>query len=120
MAVCTNKPLGLATNALTQTGLAHYFDAVVAQEPGKPAKPDPAPLFEACRRMEADPNSSILIGDSETDAEAARSAGMCFVLVGYGYPVGQTEEIVSHFKISCASELPTVLATALYGLRAVA
>ena len=47
-------------------------------------KPDPEPLFETARRLGGDPEKTILIGDSVTDRETARRAGVPSVLVTFG------------------------------------
>ena len=46
-------------------------------------KPDPAPLLEAVAR--AGGGRSVLVGDSITDADTARAAGIPFVAVSFGF-----------------------------------
>ncbi len=47
-------------------------------------KPGPGMLREAMTRFAATPADSVLIGDQPTDAEAARRAGVAFILVRTG------------------------------------
>ncbi|QHI99959.1 phosphoglycolate phosphatase [Xylophilus rhododendri] len=49
------------------------------------AKPHPAPLLEACRRMDVDPARCIYVGDDERDIVAGRAAGMGTVAAAWGY-----------------------------------
>lgn len=82
----TNKPLALTESLLESTGLAAFFEAVVGGDSIPQMKPDPEPLLHACRRMEADPATCVLVGDSAVDVAAARAAGMPVYIVRYGYP----------------------------------
>ena len=43
--------------------------------------------------MQGDVKKSIMIGDSETDAETAKSAGVPFILIENGYTEKKTSEI---------------------------
>lgn len=49
------------------------------------AKPHPAPLLEACRRMQVDPARCIYVGDDERDIVAGLAAGMGTVAAAWGY-----------------------------------
>ena len=49
------------------------------------AKPHPAPLLEAARRIGTDPARCLYVGDDERDIIAGRAAGMGTVAAGYGY-----------------------------------
>lgn len=53
-------------------------------------KPGPGMLLEAMARFQASPADSVMIGDQPTDAEAARRAGVGFILVRTGK--GRTTE----------------------------
>jgi phosphoglycolate phosphatase len=52
-------------------------------------KPHPEPFLHACRALGVEPAEAAVIGDSATDAEAARAAGCCVLLVSYGYSEGR-------------------------------
>ena len=43
--------------------------------------------------MNGDINKSLMIGDSETDADAAKSAGIPFILLENGYTEKKSNEI---------------------------
>lgn len=107
----TNKPLSFTEPLLAATGLAEYFEIVVAGDSIAKMKPDPEPLFHACRQMQADPALSVLVGDSGIDVAAARAARMPVYIVRYGYPgedgyAGmQYDALIESFK-----ELPALLA----------
>ena len=49
------------------------------------AKPHPAPLLEAARRLALDPSRCIYVGDDFRDVQAGTAAGMATVAVRWGY-----------------------------------
>ena len=49
------------------------------------AKPHPAPLLEAARRLDVDPSRCIYVGDDMRDIQAGRAAGMPALAAAWGY-----------------------------------
>lgn len=86
--VCTNKPEGLAETLLARLGVRDAFASLVGADTLPVRKPDPEPLYEAARRAGGDPKRTILVGDSDTDRNTARAAGVPSVLVTFG-PSGE-------------------------------
>jgi phosphoglycolate phosphatase len=72
--------------------LLPYLDLVVSGDSLPRKKPDPLPLVHAATTLGASIDDTILIGDSENDAQAARAAGCRFVAVDYGYRHGGDAE----------------------------
>jgi phosphoglycolate phosphatase len=87
VAICTNKPEGLADTLLTRLGVRDAFHAMLGADTLTVRKPDPEHLFETARRAGGDPALCVLIGDSDTDRNTARNAGVPCVLVTFG-PAG--------------------------------
>ena len=85
LAVCTNKPDDAAREVLGSLGLAPYFSEIIGGTSGLARKPDPATLLEAARRLGAEPNRTLMVGDSLPDVSAARAAGMKVLVVDSGY-----------------------------------
>jgi phosphoglycolate phosphatase len=100
--ICTNKPEALANLLLTRMGIRDAFGALVGADTLPVRKPDPAPLRETARRLGGDPAKTVLIGDSDTDRNTARNAGVPSVLVTFG-PSGddmaalKPEALIDHF-----------------------
>ncbi|MBV1927218.1 MAG: HAD-IA family hydrolase [Rhodobacteraceae bacterium] len=107
--ICTNKPEGLADLLLTRMGIRGVFGSLVGADTLPVRKPDPEPLRETARRLGGDPAKTVLIGDSDTDRNTARNAGVPSVLVTFG-PSGadmaalKPEALIHHFD-----ELPAVV-----------
>lgn len=103
LAICTNKPSGLAAELLARLGIAERFACVLGADTLKVKKPDPQHLWESVARAGGLPARAVLIGDTATDREAARAAGMPCVLVGFG-PEGpgigrlDPEAMLAHFR----------------------
>lgn len=103
LAVCTNKVEWLAVPLLEQLDLDKYFDAVVGGDTYAVSKPFAEPVLGAIERSGGTSAGSIMIGDSKTDIDAARAAGIPVIAVDFGYtPIPVTElgpdKVVSHFN----------------------
>ncbi|MDP4547527.1 phosphoglycolate phosphatase [Marinobacter sp. MDS2] len=88
MAVVTNKPDQFVAPLLKQTGLAPYFDLFVGGDTLAVKKPDPAPLLHAMEKLGSTIGTTVMVGDSAADVNAALKAGMPCVAVRYGYNFG--------------------------------
>ena len=85
LAVCTNKMERLSNILLEKLNVLHMFDYLVGGDSLSKSKPDPFPLFNICEKLNIETSNSIMIGDSVTDLNAGKGAGMPVVLVSYGY-----------------------------------
>ncbi len=75
LGVVTSKKRDLALRGLELTGLAKFFDIVVAKEDTTRHKPDPAPVLLAVSQLRTEARQSLFIGDSPYDLAAGRRAG---------------------------------------------
>lgn len=82
--VVTNKRTAAAERLLQSFGLARHFEAIVGQaETGDPV-PKALLLAQCVDRAALDAATTVVIGDSDQDATAARSSHMVFVAVTSG------------------------------------
>ena len=93
MAVCTNKQEHLAVDLLKKIGINDYFEYVAGHNTFEYCKPDSRHLTSVIEILEGDIKKSLMIGDSETDANAAKEAGMPVILLEDGYTEKNTTEI---------------------------
>ncbi|OGB58153.1 MAG: phosphoglycolate phosphatase [Burkholderiales bacterium RIFOXYC12_FULL_60_6] len=110
---------GVVTNkserfTLPLTGSMALFDtagAIVSGDTTPFAKPHPAPLLEAARRMGVDASRCVYVGDDERDIVAGLAAGMATVAVTYGYLGAQadTSRWGANATINCVNELLPLL-----------
>lgn len=89
MACLTNKPTAFAKDLLARKGLDGFFDHVFGGDAFPRKKPDPMPLLETCKALGTVPAHTLMLGDSQNDAQAARAAACPVVLVTYGYNHGE-------------------------------
>jgi phosphoglycolate phosphatase len=91
LAVLTNKPDPLARQVVE--GLfPGVFDAIRGAAPGIPAKPDPGPAWDLLYGLGCSPRQTLLVGDSEIDAETARAAECPAMGVSWGFRSRQVLE----------------------------
>ncbi len=83
--VVTNKMERFALPLTQQMPLFTGARTVVGGDTTPHAKPHPAPLLEAARRLELSPAHCIYVGDDERDIAAGHAAGMATVAACYGY-----------------------------------
>jgi phosphoglycolate phosphatase len=99
MAVCTNKTEFLAIDLLKKIGIYDFFEYVSGYNTFEYCKPDPRHLLKTIDILDGDKNKSIMIGDSETDANAAKAAEIPMILLKYGYTEKKSEEIYHNYLI---------------------
>jgi len=88
--VCiTNKAEAFTLPLLERSGLRPFFDLVVSGDTLPRQKPDPMQIVWSCGRLDLKPPQVLLIGDSKSDARAARAAGCRVFILPYGYNEGE-------------------------------
>ncbi|HML16140.1 MAG TPA: HAD-IA family hydrolase [Bryobacteraceae bacterium] len=83
----TTKGTPTTRAVLEQFGLIGHFDHVQGTD-GFPAKPEPDVVFKSMEIFGGRPEDCLLVGDTPSDMEAGRRAGVkiCAVRYGYGDP----------------------------------
>jgi len=99
MAVCTNKTEFLAIDLLKKIGIYDFFEYVSGYNTFEYCKPDPRHLLKTIDILNGDKCKSIMVGDSETDANAAKAAEIPMILLKYGYTEKKSEEIYHNHLI---------------------
>ncbi|WP_298912905.1 HAD-IA family hydrolase [uncultured Roseobacter sp.] len=107
--ICTNKPEALADILLQSLGVRDAFAALIGADTLSVRKPDPEPLFETARRAGGDPKKCVLIGDSDTDRNTARAAGVPCVLVTFGPAGGDMAALQPEALLQDYADLPGIV-----------
>jgi len=113
LAVCTNKRTGLSVQLLETLGFAALFDAIVGADSAPAAKPDPRHLTAAIAQAGGDVRRAVMVGDSISDAGAARAARTPLVLVSFGYTETPAAELGADILIDHYDELVGACASLL-------
>jgi len=93
MGVCTNKQEHLAVNLLKKIKIYDFFEYVAGRNTFEYCKPDPRHLTNIIEIMNGNVKKSLMIGDSENDADTAKLAGVPMILLENGYTDKKTEQI---------------------------
>ena len=93
MGVCTNKQEHLAIELLKKINIYDFFEYVAGGNTFDYCKPDPRHLTSVIEILDGDIKKTLMIGDSETDANAAKSAGIPVILLEDGYTEKNITEI---------------------------
>ncbi len=107
--ICTNKPEALAELLLQRLAVRDAFASMIGADTLAVRKPDPEPLFEAARRAGGDPRRCVLIGDSDTDRNTARAAGVPSVLVTFGPAGGDMAALDPEALLHRYDDLPQIV-----------
>ena len=99
MAVCTNKQEHLSNDLLKKIGIYDYFEYVAGSDTFDYCKPDPRHLTNIVEILDGDLKKTLMIGDSETDANAAKAAEIPIILLENGYTEKNTTEIYHNHLI---------------------
>ena len=109
-AVCTNKLESLSRLLLDKLELTSRFEAICGQDTFAIQKPDPEILRRTIAAAGGSIERAVMIGDSATDINTARNAGIPVIAVDFGYtetPVAEfgPDRLIGHF-----AELPDAAA----------
>jgi phosphoglycolate phosphatase len=102
LAVCTNKTEAFSRKLIGALGMTHHFSAICGADTFAFRKPDPRHLLETIAKAGGDVHRAVMIGDSRTDIDTAKAAGIPVVAVDFGYTDRHVREfepsvIISHF-----------------------
>lgn len=86
--ICTNKPAAMAEKLLTSLGVRDLFGSLIGADTLPTRKPDVAPYWAAVDGCGGRRQSSLLVGDSDTDRKTAKAAGVPCILVTFA-PEGE-------------------------------
>lgn len=115
LAVCTNKTEALAVRLLDALRLTDRFAAICGADTFSGRKPDPAHLLGTIARAGGEARSAVMVGDSETDMDAARRIGIPAVLVTFGYDGGADARGMADAVIERYGDLDADLVSRLVG-----
>ncbi len=109
LAVATGKSRRGLDRDLQSTGLGRFMAASRTAEETR-SKPDPAMLLELMQGLGAEPESTLMVGDTEWDLEMARRAGVPAVAAAYG--AHAPERLQRYAPLACIErieQLPALL-----------
>ena len=109
MGVCTNKQEHLAIDLLKKIKIYDFFEYVAGRNTFEYCKPDPRHITSMIEIMNGNIKRSLMIGDSENDADAAKLAGIPMILLENGYTDKKTEQIYYNHLIKDFTEIEKII-----------
>lgn len=102
MAICTNKLESHSVTLLDALGVSKRFAAICGKDTFPVFKPDPGHLTQTIARAGGLAHRAIMVGDSRTDIDTAKAAGIPVIAVSFGYtnvPVSELgpDRVIDHF-----------------------
>lgn len=109
MAVYSNK-----ADSFSREIVEHYlpgcFDLIRGKVDGVPVKPDPAGIHNIMRELNADPKTTLFVGDSATDIQTGHNAGLTACGVTWGFrPRASLEKAGADRLADTVAELEAVI-----------
>ena len=102
LVVATNKRTDLAVALLEALNMADRFAAVIGADMAPAPKPDGRHILFAVEEADGDPDMAIMVGDSISDINGAKNAGVPVIGVTFGYtdiPVAAlgADAVIDHY-----------------------
>lgn len=110
MAVLTNKPVGPARGICAGLGMADYFFQIYGGDSFAAKKPDPMGLRQLMEEAGAEPDETLMIGDSQVDVQTARNAGAWALGCAFGFGPQNLMNVPPDVVVDRAAEWTAVLA----------
>lgn len=85
LAVVSNKLEELSREILRRLDLLDYFDFVAGGDTFPEKKPSPVPVLKTLDILGEEPGGALIVGDTEADIVAGKSAGTSTALASWGY-----------------------------------
>lgn len=108
-ALCTNKTESMARLLLDKLDVTKRFKSITGGDTFDFRKPDARHLQETARLAGHTLEKAIMIGDSATDIDAAKNAGIASVAVTFGYTETPAHKLGASKVISHFNELPAAI-----------
>jgi len=84
LAIVSNK-YDSAVKTLARTYFGNLISVAIGETPEIKRKPSPDSIFRAIKELGSDLETTVLVGDSETDIQTAKNAGIACIGVTWGF-----------------------------------
>ena len=88
--------------ARNDNSILQFFDLVWGSDSVREKKPSPVPVLDMMQYFQVSKSETLLIGDSNFDVEAGKSAGIKVVAVTYGFRsreyLTKADEVIDNFE----------------------
>jgi 2-phosphoglycolate phosphatase len=114
--IVTNKPRIYSEPLIKALNLDIGIATLVCPDDVTHTKPNPEPLYKACKEMNLLPSECLYVGDHLRDIQAGKNAGMKTIAAAYGYVHHESEalEWKADWTVLSSTALSTLLKTLLH------
>lgn len=112
MAVLSNKPVVPSRAIVEALGLGKFFSQVYGGNSFGTKKPDPEGAHRLLEESGVRPEHAVIVGDSHTDVETGRNAGLWTIGVTYGFAPHTLADAPPDILLDRPVELGTVFSGA--------
>lgn len=109
LAVLSNKPVGPSRAIVDALGLGPFFAQVYGGNSFATKKPDPEGARRLLEESSVSAEQAVMIGDSHTDIETGRNAGLYTIGVTYGFAPHTLSEADPDVVVDAPRDLAEVL-----------
>lgn len=81
LAIVTTDILSVTKRCLNALDIEDYFDEIYTDDGNFPPKPAPDTVFDLCRKYSLELSEILMVGDTKTDVQFAKNAGIKVVCV---------------------------------------
>ncbi len=106
MAVVTNKREDAGRKTVELLGWTDRFQTIIGADTASDPKPHAAPLLHALDILNGEPESAVIVGDTESDMGAGKNAGFAGVIGIVG--LRDADFLISQGATATATDLPEV------------
>ena len=93
LGIVTSKRLEMAKRGSDLGDITKYFDIFITPESTEKHKPNPEPIYEACKQIGIEPKEAIMVGDAPADILSGKNAGAITCAVRYtALPISELEK----------------------------
>ena len=103
--IVTSRKMDTAGLYAEVTGIDRYIDVYITPEATDRHKPEPEPVFEAMKRLNAEAGETVFVGDASFDIQSGNSAGVHTVFVGWSHNRVSELPVTPTYVISSMDEL---------------
>lgn len=107
MAIISAKRKDIVELGCRQCGILSYFEVILGSEEVERHKPDPEGLLKACQLMKGSKDHAIYVGDSVSDIQAAKNAGM--YSIGYIFNPARKQQLLDSKPNACVDNLLDII-----------
>ncbi|MGD0126425.1 MAG: HAD-IA family hydrolase [Terriglobia bacterium] len=111
LAILTNKPTEFSREIVAGLGFARYFFEIYGGDSFSLKKPDPVGIKTLMSNSSTPARHTLMVGDSDTDVQTGRNAGVWTCGVTYGFAPETVRKASPDLLLDDLRDLPRALGT---------